>query len=240
MKQADIYFSFLTLFPCLIEGYFQDSILKKAIDSNIVNIEICNYRSFSKNKFSKIDEYQIGGGAGLVIDYMPIYEAIMNIKHKNPHAYTIFLQPVGKRFNYLDSKRLAQKKHLILVCGRYEGIDERAIELCADEVLSIGDFILTGGELAALVLCDSICRHVFGVLGNELSLHGESFEGHLLESPNFSRSKDNSKGVFTPPSEYSKGNHAKIKGLREKMSVAKTKYYRPDLYEKYNMLKGIK
>lgn len=219
-------FSFLTLFPALIESYFSDSILHRALEAGLFTLDICNFRQYATNRYRKVDSPQVGGGAGQVIDALPICHAIEEICAQSPRAHVVFVQPVGKPFNTNDAKRLAQKAHLVLVCGRYEGIDERAIECVGDELFALSDCVLTGGELPALMICDSVCRQLEGVLGNPLSLVDESFEQNLLESPQFSREK----GFGVPPSEYSKGNHSKIAALKLQMSVARTRYYRPDLY----------
>lgn len=224
-------FTFVTLFPHLLEAYFGDSILCRAIKAGLMEVDFINPRNFSPNKFLKVDSYQVGGGAGLVLEPLALSSALESIKAKSKDAYIIFLTPCAKSFCQNDAKRIAKKEHIIFVCGRYEGFDERLIELYADEVLSIGDFILTGGELAALCLCDSIARQISGVLGNEESLQGESYENFLLEAPNFVK-PHNFKNL-TIPSDYSKGNHAKICDLKLKASEAKTKFHRPDLYCRY-------
>ncbi|MDE5591410.1 MAG: tRNA (guanosine(37)-N1)-methyltransferase TrmD, partial [Helicobacter sp.] len=215
----------------LIESYFSDSILARAIKNKKINIDFCNPRNFSHNRFLKVDDYQIGGGAGLLLEPISLSLALDFILQKQPKTHIVFLTPCGKTYKQSDSKRLSKKNHITFVCGRYEGFDERLIELYASEVLSIGDFILTGGELAALCLCDSICRHIDGVLGNAQSLLGESYEDSLLEAPNFTKPL-----VFRNlgvPSEYSKGNHGKITALKLKVSEAKTRFHRIDLYWQY-------
>lgn len=224
-------FTFLTLFPNLISGYFGDSILKRAIDSKIIEIEIINFRDFSKSKFKKVDDFQIGGGAGLVICADVLESAIKEIKTDSSHI--IYLTPVAKKFNQLDARRLISQSHIIFICGKYEGIDERFVESFVDEVFCIGDYILTGGELPALVLCDCISRNLDLVLGNSNSLLGESFENNILESPVFTKILDYEKKVsnLRIPSEYSNGNHGKIKALKYELSLKKTKYFRPDIYE---------
>lgn len=225
-------FSFLTLFPDLIIPYFQASILKNAITKGLLEVNVTDIRDYSQNRYRKVDHSQIGGGAGQVLAPDTIKQAIKSI-HGEKHI--IFLTPCAKPFSHHDSIRLAKKKHIVLVCGRYEGFDERSIEMLADEVFSVGDFILTGGELPALSICDSISRHTKGVLGNPDSLVGESFEHHLLEAPIFSRSTKLGKKFenFIPPSEYSKGNHSKIADLKNNLAVLKTKFFRPDLYQKH-------
>ncbi len=224
-------FTFVTLFENLIKPYFEDSILKRAIEKRVISIEFYNPRDFSKNKHKKVDDYKAGGGAGLLLSPQPLYDCLTEIKKKSPNGYFIFVTPVGKRFNQNDSKRLAKKEHLIFVNGRYEGIDERILELFADEVLSIGDYILTGGELASLVISDSISRNIEGVLGNSSSLEEESFEEILLEAPSYT--KPNIFNKMAIPKEFLKGNHAKIHSLKLTLSKNKTRFHRPDLYKKW-------
>lgn len=225
-------FSFLTLFPALIESYFADSILKRAVATNLISIEMINIRDYAANKYQKVDEPPISGGAGQVIRADVLSRALERLKD----SHIIFLSPCGKPFNNNDAKRLSQKSHISFVCGRYEGFDERAIEMYADEIFSISDCILTGGELPALVLCDSIARQIQGVLGNIESLQGESFAENLLEAPNFAKSPPNENlQNLAVPSVYSKGNHTKIADLKKRLAICKTKYFRPDLYQAYRV-----
>jgi len=218
-------FSFITLFPSLIEGYFSDSILSRAIESNKISLDFYNPRDYTDNKHNKVDAQMVGGGAGMIMTPQPLYDTLNKVRSNDTHI--IFLTPVGKKFTQNDAKRLASKKHIVLVSGRYEGIDERVIEEFGDELFSIGDYILTGGELASIVLCDSISRNIDGVLGNSSSLDIESFENNILEAPSFSKPLSyQDRDVI---SEYSKGNHSKISQLKLKLSEAKTKYFRPDL-----------
>ena len=221
-------FTYVTLFENLISPYFEDSILKRAIESDLVSIEFYNPRDYTTNKHNKVDDYQAGGGAGLLLNAQPLFDTLKEIKEKDPKAHFVFPAPAGKAFVQADAKRLAKKEHIVFVNGRYEGIDERVVETYADEVFSIGDYVLTGGELASCVMSDAISRNVCGVLGNEDSLSEESFEDKLLEAPSFTKPAifDN-KSV---PSEFLKGNHAKIANLKNKMAKLKTKYFRPDLY----------
>lgn len=226
-----MHFVFVTLFPELIKGYFSASILHRAFELGLVRVDFVNPRDFSCKRFLKVDDYQVGGGAGLVLDPLAFSLALDSIKAHNPQTHIIFLTPCAKTFLQNDAKRLSKKEHITFVCGRYEGFDERLIELYANEIFSIGDFILTGGELAALCLCDSISRQIDGVLGNQESLQGESYEKHLLEAPNFVKPHQfKNLGI---PSEYSKGNHARIARLKLKAAEAKTKFHRPDLYMRY-------
>ena len=223
-------FSFVTLFSSLIEGYFSDSILSRAIDSEKICIDFYDPRNYTKDKHRRVDAPMIGGGAGMLMTPQPLFDTLHDIKKKSPAAHVVFLTPVAKRFTQNDAKRLAKKEHIVLVSGRYEGVDERVIESEADELFSIGDFILTGGELASMVVCDAISRNVEGVLGNIDSLAVESFESSLLEAPSFTKPiiYENNKVV----SEFLKGNHSKITDLKRGLALCKTKYFRPDLYKK--------
>ncbi len=225
-------FSFVTLFPSLIEGYFEDSILKKAKERGLLAFDFVNPRDFTTDKHRKVDDTAAGGGAGMVMMAQPLDDALRHIKARSPRARIIFPTPVGKPFRQTDAKRLAKEEHLVFVSGRYEGIDERVIELWADELFSIGDYILTGGELPSLVMADAVSRLVPGVLGNAQSLETESFESHLLEAPSFTRPK--SFHNLSIPSEYLKGNHSRINALKKRLALAKTKYFRPDRYLKTN------
>jgi len=213
---------FLTLFPNIISCYFKDSVLKRALDKNIFEIEFINFREYSKNRFKRVDTPLVGGGAGMIIDNEALRFALKNLKNKYKSSKIIFLTPVGKKFNQKDAVRLSIEDVLILVCGRYEGFDERLIEDFADEVLSIGDYIITGGELGALVVADAVLRNVKGVLGNSESLKGESFESNLLEPPQFSK-------TGRVPEILKSGNHVKIEEWQKKLAVQKTKFHRPDL-----------
>jgi tRNA (guanine37-N1)-methyltransferase len=221
-------FTFVTLFPDIVEGYFGNSIMKRAIDAGHVAIEYLNPRDFSTNRHKKVDEPMIGGGAGMLMTPQPLDDALKSIRETSPQAHVIFLTPVAKPFRQNDAKRLAGQEHIVLVSGRYEGIDERVIEEHADEVFAVGDFILTGGELPAMMLCDAISRNLPEVLGNSDSLAVESFESSLLEAPSFTKPDVyNGRKIV---SEFLKGNHSKIADLKERMAQSKTKYFRPDLY----------
>ena len=213
---------FVSLFPQLISPYFDDSILKRALEKKLFEIEFVNFRDFSTDKHKKVDTEIVGGGAGMIIDNAALREALIFLKKKYPLSKTIFLTPVGKKYIQKDAKRLAKEDVLILVSGRYEGFDERLIEDFADEVLSIGDFILTGGELASLVVADSVLRNVDGVLGNSKSLEEESFNENLLEAPSFSK-------MGEVPEILKSGNHKKIEKWKKETSFLKTFFHRPDL-----------
>jgi len=219
-------FTFVTLFPNLIEPYFKDSILKRAVEGNLISYEFYNPRGFTKNKHKKVDEQMIGGGAGMLLVCQPLFDCLDEIKKINQDAYIIFPLAAAKPFTQNDAKRLANKKNIVMVSGRYEGIDERVIEKYANEVFSIGEFILTGGELPSLVITDAIARNIDGVLGNANSLEVESYENNLLEAPSFAKPKNYQN--LRVVKEFLKGNHSKICDLKFQMSICKTKYYRPN------------
>ena len=229
-------FTFVTLFQNIVEGYFQDSILKRAMDKDILHIEYLNPRDYSTNKHFKVDDTAVGGGAGMVMNPQPLYDCLTDLKEKSKDVHIVFLTPVAKPFKQNDAKRLSKKPHIAFVSGRYEGIDERVIEEFGDEVFSIGDYILTGGELPSLVMCDAISRNVEGVLGNSESLAVESFETPLLEAPSFSKPKKFKENDV--PSEYLKGNHSKIRSLKLALSECKTKFFRPEQLLKHRTRKS--
>ena len=230
-------FTFVTLFSNLVEGYFQDSILKRAMDKKLFSIDYLNPRDFSQNKHSKVDDTAVGGGARMVMNPQPLCDALDSLKKDSKAVHIVFLTPVAKPFRQNDAKRLAQKSHIAFVSGRYEGIDERVIEEFADEVFSIGDYILTGGELASLVLCDAVSRNIQGVLGNSDSLSVESFESELLEAPSFSKPKEYRN--LDVPKEYLKGNHSKIRTLKIALSECKTKFFRPEQLLKHKIKENL-
>ena len=223
-------FSFVTLFPNLIEHYFKDSILKKAIEKNLFSYTFYNPRDYTTNKHNKVDDTLYGGGAGQLIFPQPLFDLLDTIKKQDPEAYIVFPLAAAKPFRQNDAKRLAKKKHVVMVSGRYEGIDERVIEKYANEVFSIGDYVLTGGELPSLIMSDAIARNINGVLGNKESLDDESYnldedDSMKLEAPSFTK-PEKYQGLSVP-SELLKGNHAKIRNLKSKLSRCKTKYFRP-------------
>ena len=223
-------FSFVTLFPNLIKGYFSESILKRAIEDKKMSIDFYNPRDFTNDKHNRVDAPMIGGGAGMLMTPQPLMDTLIKVRKESSEAHVIFLSPVAKPFTQNDAKRLAKKEHVVFVSGRYEGIDERVIEAQADELFSIGDFILTGGELGSMVVCDAIARNVDGVLGNSESLDMESFESSLLEAPSFTKPTIYEESAVV--SEFLKGNHSKITDLKRGLALCKTKYFRPDLYKK--------
>lgn len=219
-------FTFVTLFPNLIEAYLKDSILSRAVEAKFINYKFYNPRDFTKNKHKKVDSPMVGGGAGMLLFCQPLFDCLDKIKKEDEDAYIIFPLAAAKAFKQSDAKRLAKKNSIVFVSGRYEGIDERVIEKYASEVFSIGEYVLTGGELPSLVMADAISRNIQGVLGNSASLELESYEDNLLEAPSFAKPE-----IYQNLSvikEFLKGNHSKIADLKFQMSICKTKYYRPN------------
>lgn len=225
-------FTFVTLFPNLIEPYFQDSILKRAVDSKFISYEFYNPRDYTTNKHLKVDKQMVGGGAGMLMTCQPLFDCLDKIKEENEDAYIVFPLAAAKPFKQNDGKRLAKKKNVVFVSGRYEGIDERVIEKYANEVFSIGEFILTGGELASLTMADAISRNVDGVLGNADSLVMESYENNLLEAPSFTKPENFQD--LSVIKEFLKGNHSKIHDLKYDLATCKTRYFRPGLVTNKN------
>lgn len=216
----------LTLFPEMFSP-LKESIIKRAIDKNIVQVNIIQIRDFTLDPHKKTDDIPYGGGAGMVMTPQPLYDAIMSVK--TPHSRVIYLSPRGRVFKQSIAKELATYEHLVLVCGHYEGIDERVIELCVDEEMSIGDFVLTGGELPAMVIADAVIRLLDGAISSE-SLDEESFSNGLLEYPQYTRPQ-NFKGLEVPDVLLS-GHHANIDKWHMQKSLEITKKNRPDLLDK--------
>ncbi len=216
----------LTLFPEAFSA-LDTSIIKRAKESGILDINISNIRDFSLDKHKKCDDYPFGGGAGMLMSVQPIYDAVKSVKKRN--STIVFASPSGKPLSPEVAKELAQKKHLIFICGHYEGIDQRIIELFNAEEISVGDYVLTGGELPTMVIIDCMARFIPGVISSE-SLGEESFTSGLLEYPQYTRPQK-FKGLSVPDVLLS-GNHAEIKKWREQKSLEKTQAVRPDLLEK--------
>ncbi|MDY2696058.1 MAG: tRNA (guanosine(37)-N1)-methyltransferase TrmD [Eubacteriales bacterium] len=215
----------LTLFPDMFTP-LKESIIKRATDKNLVEINLIQIRDFSQDAHKKTDDIPYGGGAGMVMTPQPLYDAIQSVK--TPNSYVIYLSPRGKVFNQPMARKLSKCEHLILVCGHYEGIDERIIELCIDEEISIGDYVLTGGELPAMVLADSIIRLLDGAISQD-SLSEESFTNNLLEYPQYTRPQ-NFKGLEVPEVLLS-GHHSNIAKWRKEKSIEITRKNRPDLLD---------
>lgn len=221
----------LTLFPEMFTGVFGQSILKKAQESGAVHFNVMNFRDYADNKHQTVDDYPYGGGAGMVLKPQPIFDAVAASKTeaKTDHPRVILLCPQGKRYDQKMAEELAQEQHLIFICGHYEGYDERIREHVVTDEISIGDFVLTGGELGAMVVIDSVVRLLPNVLGKAESHKQDSFSTGLLEHPHYTRPAD-FRGMKVPDVLLS-GNHRLIDEWREKESFRRTYTRRPDLLE---------
>ncbi|MCI8485947.1 MAG: tRNA (guanosine(37)-N1)-methyltransferase TrmD [Clostridia bacterium] len=221
-------FDVLTLFPQSFEPIKQ-SILGRALEKNLISLNLINIRDFSKDKHKKVDDTPYGGGAGMVIKPDVVYDAYKSIEDKN--AKVIYLSPQGNVLNQKKVESLSKEEHLILLCGHYEGIDQRVIDEIVDEEVSIGDYVLTGGEIPAMVLIDSVSRYVEGVITKE-SIEEESFSNNLLEYPHYTRPE-----VFLDkkvPEVLLSGHHENIRKWREEQSLKNTYQKRPDLLKENN------
>ena len=224
-------FYVLTLFPEMVLDGLKHSIIKRACDEGKISIEAINIRDFSKNKHNHIDDYPYGGGAGMVMQAQPIYDAYMSIKDKlSPNCPVIYMTPQGKTFKQEKAKSLAKLEDMVILCGHYEGVDERVIEEIVTDEISIGDFVLTGGELAAMTIIDAVSRLIPGVLNKEASFEDESFSDNLLEYPQYTRPYE-FLGRKVPDVLLS-GHHKNIEKWRKEQSILRTKLKRPDLIEK--------
>jgi tRNA (guanine37-N1)-methyltransferase len=223
-------FDILTLFPNMFSSPLGESILGKAIEKRLIEIRTINIRDFALDKHQVVDDTPYGGGQGMVMKIEPIARAIEWVKSQDPSAWTVFLTPQGKPFSQDIALALSSHSHLILLCGRYEGVDERVREIFVDEEISIGDYILTGGELAAMVIIDAVSRLLPGVLGSDRSAEEDSFINFLLEYPQYTR-PSNFKGSCVPEVLLS-GNHSAISLWRKKKALERTSMRRPDLLAK--------
>ena len=218
----------LTLFPDMFAP-LEQSILGRARESGCLEINTTNIRDYTKDKHKKCDDTPFGGGAGMLMTVQPIYDCVQAVdpQHK---AHRIYVSPKGKKLSANFAKELAKREHLLIICGHYEGIDQRAIDLCVDQEISIGDYVLTGGELAAMVITDAVARFVPGVLGSAESSEDESFNNNKLEYPQYTRPQE-FMGLRVPDVLLS-GHHANVDKWREEQSEILTQKYRPDLKEK--------
>lgn len=222
-------FHVMTLFPKMIEDGLNTSITGRAIKEGLINLNCVDIREYTTDKHGHVDDYPYGGGAGMVMQAQPIYDCYMDIVEKNniKKPRVVFLTPTGSVFNQQMSSELAKEDDIIFLCGHYEGVDERVIELIVTDNVSIGDYVLTGGELPAMVMIDSISRNIKGVLNNEDSAETESFTTNLLEYPQYTRPV-----VFMDkkvPDVLLSGHHKNIEKWRMEKSVERTKERRPDL-----------
>ncbi|MFE4521282.1 tRNA (guanosine(37)-N1)-methyltransferase TrmD [Cytobacillus firmus] len=220
----------LTLFPEMFEGVFGHSILKKAAENEAVTYNVINFREYADNKHKTVDDYPYGGGAGMVLKPQPIFDAVEDLRSKSGASPRVILMcPQGERYTQRKAEELAEADHLIFVCGHYEGYDERIREHVVTDEISIGDFVLTGGELGAMVVIDSVVRLLPGVLGNQESHMKDSFSTGFLEHPHYTRPAD-FRGIKVPDVLIS-GNHRLVEEWRAKESLRRTYLRRPDLLE---------
>ncbi|NGZ89323.1 tRNA (guanosine(37)-N1)-methyltransferase TrmD [Psychroflexus maritimus] len=219
----------ISVVPNLLESPFSASILKRAIDKGLVEIHLHNLRDYTSNSYKQVDDYQFGGGAGMVLMIEPIDKCISQLKSEREYDEIIYMTPDGEQMKQGLVNTLSLKKNLIILCGHYKGVDERVREQFITKEISIGDYVLSGGELGAAVLCDSIIRLIPGVLGNETSALTDSFQDQLLAPP-----------IYTRPAEYkgwkvpevlTSGNFTKIEDWRDEQSYQRTKTRRPDLLD---------
>ncbi|WNB90424.1 tRNA (guanosine(37)-N1)-methyltransferase TrmD [Bacillus sp. NEB1478] len=224
----------LSLFPDMFSGVFGQSILKKAQEKQAVEFRVLDFREFSTNKHRNVDDYPYGGGAGMVLTPQPLFDAVESLKAGNSSKPRIVLLcPQGERFNQQKAEEFSKEDHLIFLCGHYEGYDERVREFLVTDEISIGDYILTGGELGAMVVIDAVTRLLPGVLGKEESHLQDSFTTGLLEHPHYTRPAE-FRGMKVPEVLMS-GNHKHIEEWRKKESLRRTYVRRPDLLEKMNL-----
>ena len=219
----------ITIFPDFFNHFFEYSILKRAQEKKKIEIKIHNLRDYSTNKQKSVDDYQFGGGAGMVMNIQPIDDLILKLKEERKYEDVIYMTPDGEKLNQQTCNTLSTYKNLIILCGHYKGIDERARELHITKEISIGDFVLTGGEAAAGILTDAVARLIPGVINDETSALSDSFQDNLLAPPIYTR-PSNYKGMEVPEVLLS-GNEKLIVEWREEQAIKRTEKRRPDLLE---------
>lgn len=215
----------LSLFPGYFIGPFNESIIKRAKEKGLVDIRLTDIRDFADNRHHRVDDRPYGGGAGMVLMPQPVLASIRHVK--TPQSWVVYLSPQGRLLTAEKSRQLAREAHLILLCGHYEGVDQRILDHEVNEEISIGDYVLTNGCLAAIVVVDSLIRFIPGVLGHALAAEEDSFEKGLLEGPHYTR-PEISEGHAVPPVLLS-GNHQEIANWRREQALKKTREIRPDL-----------
>ena len=228
---------YLTLFPEMFEGVLNASILKRAREKQILQTRTINFRDYANNKHNQVDDYPYGGGQGMVLKPEPIFNAMRDLDITE-HTRVILMTPQGRRFDQQQAESLAKADNLVFICGHYEGYDERIRETLVTDEFSVGDFVLTGGELPAMVMTDAIVRLIPEVLGNQVSHEDDSFSSGLLEYPQYTRPRT-FEGHDVPDVLLS-GNHAHIEKWRREQSLKRTLEKRPDLLEKYPLTKEDK
>ncbi len=228
-KKTSLRIDIITIFPEMFEGPFQESMIKIARQKGLVGINLVNLRDFTTDKRRTVDDKPFGGGPGMVMKPEPLFSCIAKLKKQSPKGRVILMTPAGKRFNQSIAQDLSKAKHLILICGHYEGVDERVREHLVDEEISLGDFVLTGGEIPAMALVDALTRLVPGVLGNTESLKHESFQDGILDYPHYTRPRV-FKGRIVPEVLFS-GDHKKVEAWRKQEAMRRTQERRPDLLQ---------
>ncbi len=230
-----MHFHVLTLFPEMIVSGMNNSITKRAVEKDLIKIDAIDIRAYTADKkHNKVDDYPYGGGAGMVMGPQPVYDCVTDVKKDLPaDTPVVYLNPQGRVFNQSIAEELSKHSDIIFLCGHYEGIDERALELCVTDHISIGDYVLTGGELPAMILMDCIARLVPGVLGNDTSADVESFHDNLLEYPQYTRPEE-FMGLKVPDVLLS-GHHLNIETWRRQQSIRRTLERRPDLLKDANL-----
>lgn len=224
----------LTIFPGIIHSYLSESILKRAHEKGLIDARVYNLRDFASGRHKKVDDYPFGGGAGMVLKPEPIYKAIEFLRSDGEKRWIILLSPQGRAFTQSIAEEFSKsKERFVFICGRYEGIDERVRMTLVDEEISIGDYVITGGELAALVVIDAVTRLIPGALGDERSAEDESFTSQLLEYPHYTRPRD-FKGMKVPDVLLS-GNHREIWLWRRREALKRTLRTRPDLLKRLEL-----
>ncbi len=223
----------LTLFPEMVQNVLGESITGRALKNQLYELNTVNIRDFTEDKHRRVDDSPYGGGSGMVMEAQPIYDAYLSVKSEG--ARVIYLSPQGAPFCQKKAHELAGEEHLIFLCGHYEGVDERVLEEIVDEEISLGDFVLTGGEIAACAVCDAVLRLIPGVLGNDSSSYEESFENHLLEYPQYTRPEE-VLGRRVPEVLLS-GHHKNIEIFRRQQSLERTWRKRPDLLSEAELSK---
>ncbi|MBP1949102.1 tRNA (guanosine(37)-N1)-methyltransferase TrmD [Virgibacillus litoralis] len=225
----------LTLFPEMLSGVFNSSILKKAYEKDKFSYNLINFRDYTKDKHYKVDDYPYGGGAGMVLTPQPLFDAVDAVVKERPTTKPriVLLCPQGEPYNQKKAEELAKEDHLVFICGHYEGYDERIREQLVTDEISIGDYVLTGGELGAMVVIDSVVRLLPDVLGNKESAPEDSFSTGLLEHPHYTRPA-NFRGMKVPDILLS-GDHAKIEAWRRKESLKRTYERRRELIDKHSL-----
>ncbi len=219
----------ITVLPELLQSPFEVSILKRAIEKGHVEVHTHNLRDYATNAYKQIDDYQFGGGAGMVMMIEPIDKCISELKAERDYDEIIYMTPDGKTFNQHTANELSLKENIIILCGHYKGVDQRVRDHFITREISVGDFVLSGGELAAAIVCDAVIRLIPGVLGNETSALTDSFQDNLLAPPIYTRPAEY-KG-WTVPEILTSGNTPKIEEWREEQAYKRTKKRRPDLLE---------